>query len=221
LPRPAGLLHGFLAERWHGEAAPLDMRTFPRDRLVAHLCRYLAFRARAFPAGLGDGATLDALLAMAEHNVGESLGSAAAAPLAAWRPRLGTLARRQRRVAVDGRLHAHEWLVAPDGRLLKTDAVDHAQAHDLVGCQDVLWDVAGAGVEFDLDGEETAALAEAVVREGGTSGDSDLLAFLRLAYAAFQLGRHTLGSLSAGPEERGRLEGEVARYRDRLTALLG
>ena len=42
---------------------------------------------------------------------------------------------------------------------MKTDALDHAFGHDLVGCQDIAWDLAGAAVEFDLDTEERETLA--------------------------------------------------------------
>ena len=62
-----------------------------------------------------------------------------------------------RRVETDNRLHAWEWLHTPDGRLLKTDALDHHAGHDLIGCQDITWDIAGATVELDLsDRSETA-----------------------------------------------------------------
>ena len=48
---------------------------------------------------------------------------------------------RVRRVDTDNRMHVCEWLVA-GGRLIKTDALDHSSSHDLVGHQDITWDIA-------------------------------------------------------------------------------
>jgi hypothetical protein len=36
------------------------------------------------------------------------------------------------------------------GRQLKTDALHHHAGHDLVGCQDVAWDIVGVTVELGL-----------------------------------------------------------------------
>ena len=37
-----------------------------------------------------------------------------------------------------------------DPTLLKTDALDHSEGHDLIGCQDIAWDVVGAATELEL-----------------------------------------------------------------------
>jgi hypothetical protein len=106
-----------------------------------------------------------------------------------------------RPVRTDGRLHEHEWLRLPDGRLLKADALDHHRAHDLVGAQDIAWDAAGAVVELGLK----AAL-----------GDPHLTAFYRVAYCAFQIGAHSLGNSMSPEAERPRHETAIARYRSAL-----
>jgi hypothetical protein len=150
---------------------------------------------------------------MARHNAAESLGEAWArrvdlrtAGLEAFEPRL-------RRVETDNRLHAWEWLALPDGRLLKADALDHHAAHDLVGCQDAAWDVAGALCELGLEGERGALLA-AVEREAGRGGavDPGLVALLAPCYLAFQLGAWTMAAQVAAPEEAPRLGAAVERY---------
>ena len=64
---------------------------------------------------------------------------------------IAALSRRVRPIRVDGRMHPWEWIVGRDGALVKTDALDHHQAHDLIGCQDAAWDLAGAAIEFDLN----------------------------------------------------------------------
>ncbi|ACG78505.1 conserved hypothetical protein [Phenylobacterium zucineum HLK1] len=178
-PEAAALRWGFLLLRWV-DGAPARPRP---DELAG----YLAFRASLEG---GAGASLDELADMVRVNAGE-LGLDVRAQVPAVTPRP---------VQVDARLHAWEWLRTAGGRLLKTDALDHACAHDLVGCQDIAWDVAGAAVELGLSEPEVRALAQAA------GADMRLVAFHRLAYPAFQAGLWTFAGETA----------EVARYRAAL-----
>ncbi len=214
-PEPAGLVHGFLVERWHGEARPLDLATLDRDRLIARLAEYLSFRATAFPAA-EPGASPDALLAMTSHNAGQALGPNAESIVARWRPALPRLAAQVQPIETDNRLHAWEWLEI-DGRMLKTDAVDHHAGHDLVGCQDIAWDVAGAGLEFALDRDERADLT-ARLGARGVPTDPELVSFMALGYAAYQLGAWTMTADAVSGEEVVRVAGTILRYRDVLQA---
>lgn len=216
-PEPAGLAHGFLVERWHGGARPLDLASIDRNRLIERLAEYLAFRARTFPAA-EPGASPDALLAMAAHNAGEALGPEAGRAVARWRPALPRLATKIRPVETDNRLHAWEWLEV-GGRLLKTDAVDHHAGHDLVGCQDIAWDVAGAGAEFALDVDEFACLTSRI-RAHGVAVDPDLASFMTLGYAAYQLGAWTMAADAVSGAEAARVARAVARYRCALQIAL-
>lgn len=210
-PEPAGLLHGFLVERWHADARPLGPRSRPAG-FVGRLGRYLALRAQLEPPPGLRGAPVAELLAMLIRNAGEALGPDVAAAIEAeWTPRLARLEAIRRPVMTDNRLQAWEW-IETDGRVLKTDALDHYAGHDLVGPQDLAWDLAGAGLEFDLDADERAGLMAAL----GASPDHELVQFMALAYSAFQLGSATLARESAASPERNRLDGEVARYRDAL-----
>ena len=201
-PEPYGLVHGFLVERWIEPARPLA--TADRGRAIEHVGRYLGFRARALPAAPADGAPLAELLRMARRNLALALGEGALSALDAIHPDIGA---RARPVQVDARLHAWEWLVAPDGRLVKTDGVDHCAAHDLVGCQDIAWDVAGAEAELGLDAAELRRLLAIV-----GPVDPELLAALRPCYLAFQLGRHALAADGAPPDEAARLRAAADRY---------
>ena len=206
-PKVAVLLHGFIAERWEEEARPLDPEACDRPALLAHLRRYLAFRARNLPARKEEGASPRALLEMARHNTAEALGAGKAARLDGWEPHLAALGARLRRVSTDNRLHAWEWLVLPGGRLLKADAVDHAAAHDLVGCQDIAWDVAGAAVELGLTAEERDGL------RAGLGADAALLDFLTPCYLAFQLGYYVMAAEAWGSgEEAARARAAADRY---------
>ena len=216
-PEVAGLRHGFLVERWM-EAGSLDP-TGDRAALVAHLGRYLGFRARL---EVEAGASPDALLAMVRHNAAEVLGEDIASALDRLRDQLARLGPSLRPVAIDGRLHVHEWLRLPGGTLLKADAVDHHAAHDLVGAQDVAWDVAGAGAEFALEAEEQEQLRRAVEAEAGRPVDPDLVRLLTPCYLAFQLGSHAMAeaALAGWPEEAWRLNRAAASYATRLRNVL-
>jgi hypothetical protein len=219
-PPVAGLRHGFLVERWLGDARPLEPARHERGPMLDRLARYLAFRARQFPARPQDGASSADLLDMARVNSAEALGAEAGAAVIARLAALSRAVPPGRPTAVDGRLHAWEWLVAPDGRLLKTDAVDHAYGHDLVGCQDVAWDLAGAGIELDLSDDETAWLARAVERLDGGETPSSRLAVHGALYAAFQLGLWSVGQ-DDDRDNRRRVAAHAERYRRVLLAFAG
>jgi hypothetical protein len=232
-PEVAGLGHGFLVERWlsDDDTAPLSASasataatgtgagaSFPRDRLVEHVARYLCFRRDAFPADAARGASPARLLEMIRRNASLAPGgtlteSATLAALDRFCP--ADLAARARPIEIDAKLHPWEWLVH-GGRLVKTDGVDHHAGHDLVGCQDVAWDVAGAIVELELSPAEASRLAELV----GVDHDRELLAFFHAAYLAFQLGRHALAIDVANPDDAVRLRDSIARYEALLRAAL-
>ncbi|CAO3356298.1 hypothetical protein [Azospirillum melinis] len=181
---PVALRHGFLAERWLDDARPLCIAT---PELITHLAEYLLLRARSFPVDGAVGADLPALLAMARVNLTEALGEPATLRLARWTPDvLGRLGSRIRRIVTDNRLHLWEWLRCSDGRLLKADALDHACAHDRIGCQDVAWDVAGGIVEFGLSAAEATQLCHAVGNRMPL--DLQLVDFCIDSYIAFQIG---------------------------------
>lgn len=224
-PPVQGLWHGFMAERWLVQARPLPLWQAPeqptRSVLLERLAAYLAFRGTRLPAPASAGATRERLLDMAGHNIGKGLGNDAAAAWRAWRSALPTaaLAMPLRRVLTDNRLHAWEWLW--DGHtLLKADAVDHAVAHDLVGCQPLEWDVAGATVEFSLDGGERHWLMSRL-RDAGVPVQSTLLALYLPLYTAFQLGAFTMAQQAAPESERATLGREVRRYAQWARRLLG
>ena len=202
-PMPLALRYGFLVERWLSASTPEPAATWRR------VAPYLAFRSATFPASAA-GASLSALVAMARYNVATALGEDGWS--AAWSDaRLGELERRVRPVHVDGRMHRWEW-IADGGQILKTDAIDHARGHDLIGPQDIAWDVAGAIVELTPSGEDAAALIDAVV--GGRQGGIELVHLMIRCYIGFQLGWWSFGS-----EERSR-DTQRRFYRERWQALV-
>ena len=172
-------------------------------RVVEQVGRYLGFRARHFEAGAEQGASLKALAEMARFNTAQTLGEEAACDLDPLLRDAGLLEGAVRRVETDNRLHAWEWLHAPDGRLLKTDALDHHAGHDLIGCQDIAWDIAGATVELDLSEFGVPAAVPDRRRAVRTSRDPDLLALLTPCYLAFQMADHAMAANSGRTRKRG------------------
>ena len=187
-PQPFDLVHGFLVERWHEDARPLG----EADKPVDEIGRYIGARARLFRASPSNGATVRDLLAMCRRNLSLSLGAEAARVADGWNE--GRLCAAVVPVYTDNKLDACEWLRMPDGRLLKSDAVDHHRAHDLIGCQDMAWDVAGAIAEFELGAAKARQLVEAVEGASARRVDPYLLSFYQLAYCCFRLGQATLAN---------------------------
>lgn len=212
-PEVLGWRHGFLVERWQGSARPLDPGPETRAAIIDHVGNYLGFRASRFPVERGRGASAAALFAMACHNVTLDLGDLAAAALQPWGPRLERLERARRPLETDNRLHAWEWLV-DGGRILKTDALDHHAGHDLVGPQDMAWDIAGATIELGLVPAERETLMGAAEQASGIRIDPELTAFCLLAYPAFQLGYYAMAAAGTGDAtERSSLDAAAERYR--------
>jgi hypothetical protein len=116
----------------------------------------------------------------------------------------------------------HEWLRLSSGRLLKTDALDHHSAHDLIGCQDMAWDIAGATIEFGLDAPEADALVAGSERASGRYVDRELLEFYGIAYLAFRLGQASLAAQTgaSGAAEVARLKAAAEHYAAGLQQLL-
>ncbi|WP_300973852.1 hypothetical protein [Sphingomonas sp. LHG3406-1] len=189
-PEVAGMTHGWLALRWHADARPARPTL---DELTV----YLRIRS-LLPVEHGAGASLAELVAMVRRNVPE---------LARWSPEVDALQPLVRRVRTDGRMEAHEWLRLPGGQLLKADALDHHAGHDLVGAQDLAWDLAGVMVEFDLPAADVDRLERAL------GVDPALTAFYRIAYCAFRIGRHGLGVEMSPADEAPRHAAATARYR--------
>ncbi|MFL6721352.1 MAG: hypothetical protein ACJ8FT_06060 [Sphingomonas sp.] len=186
-PEPLGLVHGFLVERWCEGGRPLAAD----DRPVEAIGRYIGARARLFPADDRSGASIEELRTMCRRNISLALGGHAAR--AAERFDVEALSRSVRPVRTDNKLDRCEWLRVDDGRLVKVDALDHHHGHDLIGCQDAAWDVAGAAVEFGL----TAAETDGLIAATGLKVDRELLEFCRIAYCSFRLGQAALARATA------------------------
>lgn len=209
-PEPLGLDHGFLVTPWIEQPARPPSRP-PQDRVVD----YLAFRA-GLPAAC-PGAPLATLFDMASHNIGERLGNRASV---AARTLLGDPARfAPVPCCTDNRMHSWEWLHGA-GQWYKLDGTDHHAAHDLVGCQDIAWDVAGAAVELALTDPEWQDLARALAIRIGRAIGPEFLAVNQLCYLGFQIGLWTMALARNGEGEQARIHRLLSGYEDRLRRVL-
>ena len=219
-PEVAGYRHGFLIERWYDGAPSLDQHAVPSDRLLSHIGAYLGFRARCLPAKPHQGASLAELRDMALYNTKQSLGAPAAACLDPSLQNADSLSGTVNRVLTDNRMQPWEWLLTED-RVIKADALDHCAAHDLVGGQDITWDIAGAIVEFGLSDLDARRLCAIVQGESNRPVSLALLSFMLPCYLAFQLGAHTMAADAlVGNEEEHRLRLAVRRYGGLLQSYL-
>ena len=222
IPPVVGLRHGFLVGPWLEGARPLPLAPeVDRLALLDAVARYLAFRVSRFPASAEErGATPVKLFEMAAYNTTRLLGPGFGEAVRGWRDRLAEIARLERPILSDNKMHAWEWLVTPEGRILKADALDHHRSNDLIGPQDPAWDLAGAAVELDLDEAELDLLCEAVARRSGTPpAEPAQIGFYTVAYLAFQAGRHALAAEAlehAVPAESAGMRSEMERYAERL-----
>ncbi len=171
IPPVLGLENGFLVNRWVEGRSPLVTRAF-----VEHAAKYLAHIAREFATG--EAADTGALANMIEHNPGR-----------AWTDALPE----GRAVALDARMLPHEWLETANG-FVKTDALDHDDDHFYPGPQDIAWDLAAFGVEFDC----VEGLLERYARESGDGDAAARAPFYRAAYLAFRLGYCEMAAQALG-----------------------
>lgn len=190
VPQALGLEDGFLVTRWV-EGTPAR----PDRELVEHAARYLAAVAHEFPTG--EAADLEPLAQMIEQNTRR-----------AWSAALPEAAA----VTLDGRMLRHEWLATAEG-IVKTDALDHGDDHFYPGPQDIAWDLAAFGVEFECE----ERLIECYARVSGDRDIASRVPFYRAAYLAFRLGycEMAAGALE-GSADGARFRRERARYEARI-----
>jgi hypothetical protein len=210
-PWPEGLVHGFLI-RPFVPGVPVCPGGADTE-LLETVARYLAHLSQNHPAAPSVSGT--SLREMVETNVAEGLGDG-------WQKRLRSRlpcdlgSWPERPVALDGRMHAHEWIRTGDG-YLKTDAFDHYDDHFFPGCQDIAWDLAGAIFELQLGAAGRSSL---VARYRELSRDRSIhlrLPLYAVSYLAFRLGYASLALSVLGESPDGvRFAAAAERYRQLL-----
>jgi len=200
LPRYLGNRRGFgQYELVPGRVLNLCDRS---DELLERMADYLALRSTRF---LSDAAQTPELEKMLRWNwqleYGEEL------------KRNESQLRVKRAVVCDGRMMPHKWLRTDAGELLKLDSGGHGDNHFFPGPCDIAWDVAGAIVEWEMQGEVRERFVRGYEAGTGDSISSRLAPYL-LAYATFSLGWARMAALAVqGEYDEALLERDYRRYR--------
>lgn len=207
-PAPLASRHGWAALPWL--EGRILLRADATPATIARIARQI--EAASQPPLLRDdaAAALDRLRRMLSGNAGELLGASYGGIADRAAALIQDEANALRLPSYgDGRMAPREWIEMPGGRIMKVDAGGHEEDHTCIGRQSILWDVAGAIVEWDLGDEPALLLSQRVcpVISAGT------VAFYSAAYAAFRAGiaMHCDGARSAA----------VAYYERRLRRELG
>ena len=217
-PAPLGSAHGFVATEWI-EGVPLRTHDATPE-LMRRVGGYVATASGPPLSASAARSARNRLETMLSVNAGEALGEgAASAALTLFRP-IAVLENMPR--SGDGHLAPHEWIRRPDGHVLKTDAGGHEMDHTWTGRQPVLWDLAGAILEWDLDPVLERELLDGFTRAGGHPCASLALDAYRAAYAAHRVGQVRLAQdLAHDSGEGERLEREYERWRGKLQHCFG
>jgi hypothetical protein len=231
-PRPRSFSDGFLAAEFV-TGRPLSSSDISPD-LLDHIASYLAFRKRQLPADRS--VNFEQMLEMIEVNqppdscllppasLSPQPRGAGPWPAAASQAALRSEFNDRPAVAVDGRMLSHEWLRTDRG-FLKADATDHHADHFYPGGADILWDIAGCAVEFQLGSAERDRLFQRYCAASGDRPSRGLLAFYEIAYLAFRLGYSTLAAqATSGTPDGERFDALELGYqrllRDRQSSLV-
>jgi hypothetical protein len=216
IPVPVAERSGFLASPWV-EGKRLTAKDGQDHSVLQHIANYIAVVAGPAlteqEARKGFARLTRMLLCNTREALGEEWEQCASGLSDSMSTSAGTLS------YGDGRLAPHEWVRAADGKILKTDSFGHDQDHTLIGKQSVLWDIAGAIVEWELSGTQAELLSQ-VLSDCGVPVESPTLPFYTAAYLAFRIGFISFGMGQAGNEleERRRLSKELERYKVKLKA---
>lgn len=216
---PLGSAFGFVLTAW-AEGGPLTAGDASPD-LLRHVGRYIAAVAGPELSAPESDAARQRLRELLYWNTRETLGEEASHRAASCAERaVEALGAHPMRSYGDGRLSPEHWIATPDGRWLKTAATSHDADHTIVGRQPILWDVAGALVEWGLETEEAQPLLRTVPEVAGSG--PEVLACYRMAYAAFRMGQCLMSVEQWGgnPAEQDRLRRQADCYRTILGALL-
>ncbi len=180
----------------------LDGTYHPRP-VLDRLADYCAFRSREFTSANPPSSQLAQML---RFNVREEFGRELDMDLEPLSV-ANTLA--------DGRMQPHEWLLAPDSKLLKVDACTHGDDHFFPGPTDIAWDLAGVIVEWGLGRDAAQMVLSRYQRLTGDPISSRRLLPFLLAYSVFRMSycKMALSSVVGTPDFE-RLFSAAQRYRN-------
>lgn len=179
-----GMTDGWIAIEDAG--TPLRREDCHREFIRSHLAPYIA--EAAMPAG--DSATATTGLAR--------IAAAILAYAQVQRPELSPDAIRRMQECTlrdgmppllhgDGRLMPGEWVRLSDGHVLKRNATGTDWEHSWPGPQSVLWDVAGAAIEWNMTDRSLGLFLDLLSSRFGITTGPRALAFHSAGYCCFRL----------------------------------
>lgn len=225
--KPLGCSHGFVALPWI-DATRLTRADASDPAFLRHLGQYiLAASLPLLPRGESEAA-FKRLVEMLYWNSRELLGAALAGEILNWAGAVRHMG--ELPSYGDGHMDPSEWVrqatnasgsAACVSRALKLDCTGHVSDHTIVGPQSILWDIAGAIVEWELSPAATVRVIEPIW-EAGHEFPLETLRFYIAAYAAFRAGLFSMASSqTSDPAERRRLQGAIHAYKRRVEWAVG
>jgi hypothetical protein len=218
-PPVLGLAYGFILYQFV-DGRPLE----PADMsptLLHRMAQYYAFVARLFR--LPSAPRFEQLAELILYNVGRATDTDASSFIETWKSCADKVDRLQL-ARLDGRPFPHEWIETAstgEGRYLKADSADHCLDHSLVGEQSILWDLAGACEEWEMNSDQLRSFLDSWKRETGDASAEKLLEFYRAAYLAFRTGALHYAIHSTNEEDiRRALQHQQFKINSRLRAIL-
>ena len=175
--------------------------------ILEHLASYCAMRLSGFKVTPGQ---LDPISDMVKFNLGQELGMNADD----FELPVEDLA------IVDGRMQPHEWILSDSGKLFKCDAVSHGDDHFFPGPTDIVWDLAGATVEWNLSADASDFLLDRFSHLTRRNVRKRFEKYL-VAYSVFRMSMCKMAvPTTADNSERARLTRDYSRYRTTVERLL-
>ena len=172
--------------------------------ILEQMARYCAFRTSEFRVNAPPGATVE----MTRFNCAQEFRVDLPLPDSAWET--------TRPVIVDGRMQPQEWIAGENGTILKVDTAAHGDDHFFPGPTDIVWDLAGSIVEWNLDKDAADFLVSRYAQLSGDNPRARMAGFL-LAYGVFRLSYCRMAENAAQqPDECLRLRRAYEFYRARV-----
>jgi hypothetical protein len=198
-PAPQKDVHGFASYAWlNGRPMRPDDLTEP---VLFRLAEYCAFRAQAFAAHVAD---LNPLQQMTNFNASQ------------MDLKLTVALHLEQPVIADGRMQPHEWLLAPDGRVMKVDGGSHGDDHFFPGPTDIAWDLAGCIVEWQMNREQARTFLETYRKLSGDNPELRVPGFIH-AYRIFRCAYSLMAANALhGTSEQARLKRAADHYLESL-----
>ena len=176
--------------------------------VLDRIADYCAFRAENFGAFTQN----DELAEMVRFNLSQELECHVKLPAAVFNC--------DSPVIPDCRMQPHKWIQATSGTIIKVDGVCDGEGHFLPGPTDILWDLAGAIVEWNMNSDAEAYLVAQFQRHSGRISELKLAGFV-LAYSVLRLSYARMArSSTQDTAEKPRLQKSIRYYRRQIDKLL-